>query len=175
MQAAGILELFAEITGVFAGFLGLAALLRGANSDPGARSHQRALRLLVEYCLCTLVYALIPIVLWNLGLIESAVWRVSAVLFTLGSGTYYFFRFTELITDAVVEDTIRSFRMTVAFDAVIIVSMVASAFRAIDVAPMTMYLLGLLWNVIAISMGFVRLLRPMVEAKGASTPPLTNG
>lgn len=162
MQAAGTLELFAEISVAFAGFTGLAAVVRGASPDPGVRSHQRALRFLVEYSLFTLVYCVLPLVLWNIGLPEAAVWRIAAVFFAFASGTYYYFRFTELLTDAVNENTIRKFRCTVALDAVIIVSMVGSAFRAIDVAPLTLYLFGLLWNLIAIGMTFVRLIRPVL-------------
>jgi hypothetical protein len=164
MQADGTLELFAEISVVLAGFAGLAAVLRGTHSDPGAGSHQRSLRLLVEYCLATLVYSMIPLVLRDLGIKELVVWRLSAVLFSVATGTYYYFRFTEVLTEAVREGTIRSFRLSVALNSVIIVSMVASAFRAIDVMPMTMYLVGLLWNVIAMSMGFIRLIRPMTAA-----------
>ena len=163
MQAGGTLELFAEISVVLAGFTGLAAVLRGTHSDADMVSHQRTLRLLVEYCLATLVYSMIPLVLRDFGLPELVVWKVSAVLFSVASGTYYYFRFSEVLTEAIREGTIRSFRLSVALNSVIIVSMVASVFRAIDVAPMTMYLIALLWNVIAMSMGFVRLIRPMTS------------
>jgi hypothetical protein len=161
MQASATLELFALLSIAFAGFSGLAVVVRGASIEPSEASHQRALGFLVECSVCTLAYSVLPLVLWNLGLPESAVWRVAAVVFSFASGVYYYFRFTELLVDAVTDERIRSFRLTVALHAVIIVSMVGSAFRAIDVDSITIYFIGLLWNLISIGMTFAWLVRPI--------------
>ena len=77
MQAAGTLELVAEIAVAFAGFSGIIGVYR-ARTD---RSHdpRSDLRLLVEYGLFLLAVALLPLFLWHGGLAEERAWRVASL------------------------------------------------------------------------------------------------
>jgi hypothetical protein len=173
MEAAGTLELFAVLSVSFAGFSGLSAVLRGSTSDVRLRKNPRAIRNLVEFSLFTLIYSVIPLVLLNLGLPESAVWRIAAAIFSFSSGIHYYFRFSELLIEAVREDSIGSFRLAVALHSVIIISLVASAFRAIDIAAGTLYIVALLWNLIAMAIAFLRHISPAWAADQADASPLT--
>ena len=171
MQAAGTLELFAVLSVVIAGFTGLAVVLRSSTADAGSQTNLRALRLLVEFSLFTLIYSVIPLVLWNLGLSESTVWRIAAAIFAFSSGIHYYFRFSELLIEAVREARTGFFRLAVAFDSVIVVSLVASAFHAIDIAAGTLYMVALLWNLIAMANSFARHISPHWAAVQADASP----
>jgi hypothetical protein len=77
VDSAGTLELIAELAVAFAGFTGLVGAFRlGSLNDPGTRLE---LRVLIEFSLITLILALIPLFLHEIGISEALKWRISTL------------------------------------------------------------------------------------------------
>ena len=98
MQAEGILELIAEISVACAGFSGLLGAFR-RNSTTN-HDLQNEMRMLIDYALFLLARALAPLILWNIGIDESTVWRIASAISVGSIVVYYARRGPQLFSDA---------------------------------------------------------------------------
>ena len=94
MDAAGTLELIAEIAVAFAGFSGLLTVFRDRAEAPLGRASEG--RLLIEYSLQLMAFALVPLILWHLTANEAASWRIASGLKVGILLAYYSRRFGDL-------------------------------------------------------------------------------
>lgn len=79
MNAEDLLATCAEVSVALAGFIGIAAAFR--RQERGFALHDIAsVRFVLEVSFTALFFALMPGVLWNLGVAEGTSWRLAAVL-----------------------------------------------------------------------------------------------
>lgn len=88
MQAEQALAVLAEVSVAFAGFSGIVSVFRHRRPDQWSDLDRFRFRFMVEFSLATLVLALLPFFLAELGLSERGVWSVSSVVLCGGALFY---------------------------------------------------------------------------------------
>ena len=159
MQAAGTLELVAEIAVAFAGFSGIIGVYR-ARTD---RSHdpRSDLRLLVEYGLFLLAVALLPLFLWHGGLAEERAWRVASLGIALLNIAYYALRQKQVLASAAEQRIGFSMRVYVALDWLLIVLLIVNSTGVLLLAPIVIYLVNLAYQLSGTALTFLRFVAPL--------------
>ena len=160
MQAAGTLELVAELAVAFAGFSGIVGVYR-ERSDAENFSLP-ALRVLVEYSVYLLAAALFPLFLWHCGVSEDHAWRAASLASALYSGTYYWYRHRSLKESAPAEwkfpDT------WVACDLVLATLLVVNAAGVLPFDSIVLYLINLGYQLSWTAITFLRFVAPLWRA-----------
>jgi len=159
MQAAGTLEVIAQIAVAFAGFTGLVGAFRSRGQE--ARSQLLAGRLLIEYSITILAIALLPVILWHLTSNENASWRVASALAATQSAFYYWRRGKELMAGARVFSTERLFYVFTTLDAFFIFVLLANAAGFSPWPASAVYLAALTYNVIGMGYVFLHFASPI--------------
>ena len=84
MNEADLLLTTAEVAAAFAGFAGLIGVIgRGSAVDP--RRTAAILRFALEVSLFVVAFSLVPLLPLNYGLAAESCWRLSSILFVVGS------------------------------------------------------------------------------------------
>lgn len=158
MQAAGTLELIAELAVAFAGFTGLVGAFRGRHSD--SVFFRAELRLLIEYSLVLMANALLPLFLWHAGLSEEAAWRVASLLSALISILYYVARYRTLAVSTP-DDFRTGFWIVVTLDSAVALALLANAAGALPWEPQVVYLVALAHTMLGTASSFLRFTSPL--------------
>jgi hypothetical protein len=158
MQAAGTLELIAEIAVAFAGFTGLVAVFRERRRNESAIEG----RYLIEYSLTLLANALMPVVLWHLSGDESFAWRAASVGSIVGVLGYYWLRGHEAGAAA---ETLNLSTFLTRFvyvgDSLHVIALTVNALGLTPWPPSLLYLLALTYLLFMTCVSFLRFASPL--------------
>jgi hypothetical protein len=161
VQAAGTLELVAEVAVAFAGFSGIVGVYRArtdAASDP-----LPALRVLVEYSVYLLAAALLPLFLWHGGLSETSAWRLASLASALYTATYYLYRYRSFVASAS-ESEWKFLRAMIACDWLLAALLVVNAAGLFPFNPIVVYLVNLGYQLAWTAITFMRFVAPLWRA-----------
>jgi hypothetical protein len=158
LEAAGTLELIAELAVAFAGFTGLVGAFRGVQGK--LAEFRQELRLLVEYSLTLLADAVLPLFLFHGGLGEEAVWRIASLINAGLTVVYYVFRFRELAENSMGALRIQ-FAVVVALDLAWVFALLGSALGVLPFPLHTVYLGNLAYMLLGTGLSFLRFISPL--------------
>ena len=88
MRQADLLLTTAQIGMALAGFAGLVTLLGRPGPRADRRLNEIRFRSMIELSLTLAAFALLPFVPTELGLVESAAWRVSSAVYAMASASF---------------------------------------------------------------------------------------
>jgi hypothetical protein len=159
MQAAGTLELVAEIAVAFAGFSGIVGVYRARTETP--HDPRADLRLLVEYSLFLLAVALLPLLLWHGGLAEEFAWRLASLGVALFNIAYYVYRQKQVLTSAADQGIGASMRLFVVLDWLLIALLIVNSTGVLPWAPVVVYLVNLTYQLCGTGLTFLRFIAPL--------------
>jgi hypothetical protein len=162
-----ILELVAELAVAFAGFAGVAGAFKDVAAD--ANQVRSELRILVEYAVLLLANALVPLFLFAMGLGDEIGWRVTSFLSAGLSSTYYVLRFRSLV-ESMNDENRRTYRLTIAFDWLRILALLANGFAWLPWSPHAVFLALLAYMFFGATTSFLRFMAPLWETNDVEEP-----
>jgi len=159
VQAAGTLELVAELSVAFAGFSGIVGVYRSRSGD--VTSPRDDLRLLVEYSIFVLALSLTPLFLWHGGVSEDSAWRLASLAAALYTIFYYWHRYRSILAGASEQEMNGTMRFYIACDWLLSALLVASAAGILPVQPVVPYLANLAFQLAGTAVTFMRFVAPL--------------
>jgi len=160
MQAEGTLQLVAEIAVAFAGFTSIIAVFGNRGGEGWSEREAVYLHMLVEYSIIVLLSALFPLVLWNGGLSEGAVWRLACGVQAVQISVYYLVRYRTLREDRSHIGTAWVWRSYLAIDGTFVMLLAGNALFVPE-ADDTLFVAHLFWLVIGMALTFAGALTPI--------------